>query len=303
MAKKWRNFEEVVARIEHLLAPQGAVVKSPDRIPDKVTGRMREVDGSIRFTVGSSPILITIECRDRSNESDDTWIEQLKTKREKIGAQQTIAVHSKGLTRSAILSAKQYGIEVRQLSDITDEVIGQWAKNTQITLFVANYITLRVNVHYDTGKTDPELAVSAKFLEEFNKNTFDAPLLFGDKTLTLRQLIADARANGVDIEEGLQVDGPALDKTLTVNLESGNYYSETNKGPCKVKAVHIFAKIQMQTVRVPISAYQYRDLSKAESGEIITVGEGRFDLGGGAHLIFQISPTDKKPGEKPTSPN
>src|ERR1043165_7781512 len=56
--KAWRDFEELVARIEALYLPTGAIVKSPDRIPDKDTGRLREVDVSIRMTVGSTVILI-----------------------------------------------------------------------------------------------------------------------------------------------------------------------------------------------------------------------------------------------------
>lgn len=62
--KQWREFERLITRIEKMLAPMGAEIKSPDRIPDKVTGQLREVDASIRYTVGSAPVLITVECRD-----------------------------------------------------------------------------------------------------------------------------------------------------------------------------------------------------------------------------------------------
>ena len=57
---EWKQFERLVARIEATLVPQGAVVRSPDRIPDLYTGSLREVDGSIRFNVGSASILITL---------------------------------------------------------------------------------------------------------------------------------------------------------------------------------------------------------------------------------------------------
>src|SRR5690606_18790303 len=62
----WKAFEQLVARIEHQVAPKGAVVRSPDRLPDRHTGQLREVDASIRFTVGTVPLLITFECRKRS---------------------------------------------------------------------------------------------------------------------------------------------------------------------------------------------------------------------------------------------
>ena len=105
----WREFERLVARIERDLAPRGAVVRSPDRVPDLVTGSLREVDASIRFTVGSAPILITIECRRRAAVQDDTWIEQLAAKKEKVGAAKTIAVSASGFSEpaSARIQAEQ----------------------------------------------------------------------------------------------------------------------------------------------------------------------------------------------------
>ena len=74
---KWREFEVLIVRIEQWLGPRGAEVKSPDRIPDRATGESREVDASIRLHVGSAPILVTVECRDRVKGEDVTWIEQI----------------------------------------------------------------------------------------------------------------------------------------------------------------------------------------------------------------------------------
>jgi hypothetical protein len=71
MAVEWREFEQLVARIEQTLAPQGAVVTSPDRVKDLYTGQDREVDATIRFRVGTVPILITVECRKRDRVQDD----------------------------------------------------------------------------------------------------------------------------------------------------------------------------------------------------------------------------------------
>ncbi len=122
----WRQFERLVALIESEAGPRGAKVVSPDRIRDIDTGQLREVDASIRFRAGTVDILITIECRKRGRKADDTWIEQLATKRQKIGAAKTIAVTSAGFTESATTSASRYGIELRQLEAIQPEDIDQW---------------------------------------------------------------------------------------------------------------------------------------------------------------------------------
>jgi hypothetical protein len=124
--KEARAFERLVALIEHEAAPRDATVTTPDRIRDLVTGRMREVDAAIRFKVGSAEVLITVECRMRKRAADDTWIEQLATKRLRIGAAKTIAVSSTRFTRSAIESAKHHGIELRELSRVEPEHIQSW---------------------------------------------------------------------------------------------------------------------------------------------------------------------------------
>ena len=106
---KWREFEKLIALVEHHLGPKGAVVRSPDHITDKVTGQPREVDASVRYQVGSVPILITIECRDRVSTEDVTWIEQLVSKRESIGASATVAVSATGFSGPAKEKAKAHG--------------------------------------------------------------------------------------------------------------------------------------------------------------------------------------------------
>lgn len=119
MCNDWREFEKLVARIERALAPRGAIVKSPDRVRDLYTGSLREVDASIRYKIGTTPILITVECRKRDSVQDDTWMEQLATKKHKIGAAKTIAVSSSGFTAPATETARYLGIEVRRIRKIT----------------------------------------------------------------------------------------------------------------------------------------------------------------------------------------
>lgn len=123
MTKPWREFEKLVTRIEQSLSPMGAIVTSPDKIPDKVTGQLREVDASIRYNIGSAPILVTIECRDRNSTQDITWLEQIKSKKDSVGAHQTIVVSREGFTEPAILYAKQHGLALRQISEVIDQFI------------------------------------------------------------------------------------------------------------------------------------------------------------------------------------
>ncbi len=115
-----------VALIEEQAGPRGAVVRSPDRLPDLTTGRLREVAASIRFRAGTVDLLLTIECRKRSRKGDVTWIEQLATKRQRLGVARTIAVSEVGFSAEATTIATQHGIDVRQLSTISPDDIADW---------------------------------------------------------------------------------------------------------------------------------------------------------------------------------
>ncbi len=132
MPRPGREFETLVARIEEKLCPLGASVTSPDRIRDRVTGQLREVDASIRYKLGSAPILITIECRDRGATQDITWLEQIKSKKESIGANQTIAVAKEGFSKPAKVYANQHGIILRQLEEVTDSFILQCMQGLKV---------------------------------------------------------------------------------------------------------------------------------------------------------------------------
>lgn len=120
---EWREFERLVARIEADAGPRGMTVTSPDRIRCKTTGRLREVDASIRSQTGTVEMLVTIECRRRANIQDVTWIEQLVTKKHAIGADHTIAVSASGFSENAQKIADQNGISLRKISEVGIEDI------------------------------------------------------------------------------------------------------------------------------------------------------------------------------------
>lgn len=115
----WKQFEQLVARIEKDASPLGLTVVSPDKILCRITGRKREVDASVRSRIGTADVLITIECRKRHPKQDVTWIEQLAAKRDAIGASCTIAVSSSGFTPSAEAVAHHFGIQLRRLSEVS----------------------------------------------------------------------------------------------------------------------------------------------------------------------------------------
>jgi hypothetical protein len=164
--RKGREFEELVAMVERHLAPKGAVVRSPDQIKDRVSGQLREVDASIRYQVGSANVLITVECRDRSRVQDKQWIEQIAQKQRDIGANVTIAVSRRGLSKPAMKAATHHGIEVRAFSEINEQALREWATEIDLMYFhgAFGFDHCRVHFHDDLNDTlEPHDAVAQAF--------------------------------------------------------------------------------------------------------------------------------------------
>ena len=288
MEKKWREFEKLVSRVEELLSPQGAVVKSPDRIKDKVTGQLREVDVSIRYVVGSVNILITIECRDRKAVPDDTWIEQLATKKQKIGASHTIAVSPTNFTKPAIKSAQLYGIELRVIKNITGEDILSWLDRIRIINEIGKVEFKGIHIEVYDDSEDTQLAPD--ILEAIEKDQLQAMIFYSegdDKKVSIADLLdflvrrctasrgggrkTDAPKKrvlkpgdtfGVELQPGymslfddvpVDANGLGRSKTFAFDLLYGALLVQTVKGPMYVKRVEFELILVKETKEIPIT--------------------------------------------------
>jgi hypothetical protein len=116
-----------VAQIEEALAATAAVtVTSPDRIMGRHSGSLRELDVSVRSRIGSADLHLILECRDRADSDDVTWIEALASKRDDVGADKAIAVSSSGFTAGARGMASAKGIQLRLLQDLGPLDVFDW---------------------------------------------------------------------------------------------------------------------------------------------------------------------------------
>jgi len=232
-----------VARIERAASPRGAVVTSPDRIRDLTTGQMREVDASIRHKVGTAEVLITVECRKRDRKGDDTWIEQLATKRSKIGAAKTIAVSSAGFTSSATKSAKHFGIELRTLSEVSAADIESWfLPGGAVHVFrLIEDIRCFVVLYEDSGEPSkygfyaPDVEASAFYHDE-HRSPFPIrdyiPLL----ELTHPEMFVD-----------VPLDGTKIELEFPIEWRVGDLQVATTDGKRSVHFTKLIAKVSYQS--------------------------------------------------------
>lgn len=309
--KKSREFELLTSRIEGALAPTGARIKSPDRIKDKITGQFREVDVSIRYTVGSVELLITIECRDRSRIQDVTWIEQIATKRAHIGADRTIAVSSTGFTGAAIRAANAHGISIRLISEITDEDLRSLIDTLEVT---ASNITIDTNELALTFMETPlgSSKICVKSRELWGTMGLDAPIFFdanSQSPFSLIQLLSRAESKPSnqlstnDLSITLQPkatffigtdplspylrdvpnDGTPTRVSITIATDSENISVNTDSGLRRLKQVAFVVTATSTSERVPAKRIgQYA----AEDKVVTQFAEHQFQLDQNKSLII-----------------
>jgi len=271
----WKEFEKLVTRVESALCPLGASVKHDDHVKDLRTGQTRQVDASIRYKLGSTPILITIECRERGSAEDVTWIEQLISKAQSIGAQKTIAVSSVGFSTPAQTLAAGSNVELRIVSNVTDSDIFGWLSFTHMDA---------VEYNYDVSQMRPDLkpdgqegcpAMLPEDEKRWNEDRVDAPILFYKPTNrwtgpghVLRQL-----SNKGTLYEGIPRDGEWHIRRMSIPAEADSLFINTTEGLKELVAVHLEIALRITHTRVPIEAYAY----KSPSGGIVEAVESRIN--------------------------
>jgi hypothetical protein len=202
MARLGREFEVLVRNLEELFTGSSVEVRSPDRITGRITGRLREVDITLRANVGSSPVLIGIECRDRAARADVQWIEQIVTKRDEIGAHKMIAVSSKGFSAAAIKLARERGIEARTLREVLPVEAFDWLEAREFRPCFVSYRLIDISIEVSSPQ--------APFQVDFpgGKLTGDHPIFFrkSDGTMATINNLLDHRwitlhALGIPMDE------------------------------------------------------------------------------------------------------
>ena len=135
-----RYLEILTAQLEHILGAGTLTVKSPERFRNRHTGHSVEVDVTLRGKIGSTDILVALECRDRSGPQGVDWIWELATKKDVIGASVIVAVSRDGFTRDAIDEANVKGVILKTLSRLSEDEIADTVLGLQVEVLRPRYL-------------------------------------------------------------------------------------------------------------------------------------------------------------------
>lgn len=324
---KWREFEKLTALIEHHLGPRGAIVRSPDHVTDKITGQQREVDASVRYQVGSVPILITIECRDRTTAQDITWIEHLVAKRDSIGASATIAVSSTSFSGPALKKAKAKGIEARILKEVSEDAIRDWAQHLEIVVVRGTFGMGQLRVQFKPVADNPNPKIHPEVVAEYAKGDVEYKFIrraLDDNWISIGDLLREAQqaandlsgmlARGVTITlppklsvsiavnssfsslfDDVPVDGPPVVKTMTWTFAPGEALISTDRGLVEIEYLDVEFSVVQRTYPSQVG----RLLSyEGPDGRIANVEQRELMLSDGQLLRATISSGNAGSGDQ-----
>ncbi len=113
---KWKKFEKVVYEIQKTLA-QDADVKLDDSLYGHDSKQNRQIDISIKRSIGQYKLLIIIDCKDYDKPLDVKDIGEFATVLRDVKANKGAMISSQGFTKAALELAKTYGIDTLRLID------------------------------------------------------------------------------------------------------------------------------------------------------------------------------------------
>jgi hypothetical protein len=280
MERLGRTLERTVQALERCWSPEQVEIHSPDYLPDRVTGESREVDVSLRYKIGTVPILIIVECRDRQDTQDVTWMEQLAKKRDDVNASRAVAVSSSGFTGPAVIKAKHEGIELRTVEELTLTDISHWCRADSMTTIQPcaeiQHVTLTLSEHLDIG---------AALRDENGELALDRQVFFSsvDDAVSLRRIWQYAAVRSETFST-VPKDGTRVTKTLRCACDNPDDRFEIRFGgqTAVVLAITFVADLwHVVTASPPAHIYSYVD----PEGAGVHVIDCRFEVGGTGFLL------------------
>lgn len=131
---KWKRFEKIVAKIQKEFSPNATVTHN-DKIVGRRSGVERQIDISIRQSIGQFELLIVIECKDYKIPIDVKGVEEFFGLLDDVAANKGALVSSNGFTDAARNRASEAGVDIYSLVD-TENL--DWKPNVAIP-FVCDF--------------------------------------------------------------------------------------------------------------------------------------------------------------------
>lgn len=141
------QFQSFVAMLERTLnGADGVEIRSPMRLRDRDTGRLREHDVVIVRTTHHDQHLTAVECRDRSRNVTVNDVEAFANKCQRTGVHHGVIVAAHGFANTARVKARAQNISC---VDLAEAERFPWVGSNVVTVRTLNFLASRCDLVLD----------------------------------------------------------------------------------------------------------------------------------------------------------
>jgi hypothetical protein len=272
MASDGKQLEGLVAFVEKTLLPQGFSVETNKRVFNDDGIQIAEFDIEIRGKVGSTEFTWLIECRDRPSQgpAPNSWIEQLVGRRARFSFNKITAVSTTGFATGVYEFAKNHGIELREVKELSPEEFGDWLLLKHITR------TERIHKLEHASILIPETESPEKrdaLWDVVSSLSGNSPFLQSSRTgeaLSPTCAFMAAVCKNESLFEGIGPDGPSRPIRLHVRYpnDDDHFVVQTKCGSVRIAEIVFFGELSIRRELTPLEiTAEYR---QSDNGEVIS---------------------------------
>lgn len=256
MSNSGEGLEQLVKLVEEIFVPQGFKVEVRKRIYDDHGNQIAELDVFVSGTLSTTQIEWLIECRDRPSEgpAPGAWIQQLVGRRTTLKLNKVTAVSTTGFSPAAIAFAKQEGIELRSVNQITRAEVETWFSSQSIPFHNVIGDLKQVDIRL-AGSDEDKSAIYARLSANPQARLF-FPTSGGEPVPmnTLWKQAVDLAPR--ELSDGVTPNGPPARKQITVEYTNpaDRYKVSSNGKDVHITSITFAGDIRVEVVEVPISS-------------------------------------------------
>lgn len=204
MMKQGAQFEQLVESIYRELDSSSQITRN-DKILGRDSGIEREIDVSIRGSIGLHKLLIIIQAKDYKKACDVNIVGEFAAVIADVGANKGVLVSSQGFTQAARTMARSKGIELLTAHDNASE---KWKIKLEIPVVITSFL--------GGYTTTFDMVANDEYVQEINKGRVikvphDGRYKFSsDKGKTLFIPLDDFREKYLN----MKLDSDGMEKTI-----------------------------------------------------------------------------------------
>jgi len=267
-------FEALIANIQRCVQKR-AIIETNKRVKDVDTGKLRQIDMSLRLSDGPTEFFAIIEVRDRSRPVGAPYIEEISGKQRSVRADAAFIVSRSGFAKPALIKAEKYGIRVLTYDEATNADWSNWLQCKTITMYARKYDNVRV-VFAEFGSNQIlNMSSEIRHVFENDKNAKIIKTQDGNPCISFPDLV-NRVINSVteQLFKEVPIDGSHQPRSVVINekqLEPPLYIEASDGKLRRIGKMKLDLVCYIEEAQFPFKLMKYRNAGAKDSvAEIAT---------------------------------